>query len=90
MKKDKKITLIIREENVVLLNEEIKGNNVYKAIVEGSLYLGPFLRTIVRLDKNLLGAYHKVEDFERMPKRGDSIYIELKKEHLLSLEGEIK
>jgi len=89
MKKNREVTLIIRDENIMISENKIIGENVFKGEVESSLYLGPFQRTYVRIGDLYLSIFHKLDKFGRLPRRGDSIFVQLERHQLMALPGEI-
>jgi len=90
MKKNMQVTLIIRDENITLSENKIIGENVFEGEVESSLYLGPFQRTYVRVGDLNLSIYHKQDQFGRLPRRGESIFVQLERHYLMALPGEVK
>lgn len=89
MKENKQVTLIIRDENIILSDNKIIGENVFEGEVESSLYLGPFQRIYVRVGEVTLTVYCKAEQFRKTPIRGESIFVQLERNKLMILPGEL-
>jgi len=89
MKKNKQVTLIIRDENIVISNNKIIGENVFEGEVDSSLYLGPFQRIYVRVGEVTLTVYCKAEQLRKTPIKGESIFVQLERNQLMILPGEL-
>ena len=90
MKENIQVTIIIRDENIIIYKNKMTGKNVFKGKVKDNLYLGSFQRTYVQFDELKLSIYHKYEQSEKIYVKGETIFFKLDMQYLLVLPGEFK
>ncbi|MFC1803906.1 TOBE domain-containing protein, partial [Thermoproteota archaeon] len=84
------VTIVIRDENIVLSKDNMSGENVFEGKVENILYLGSFQRTYVQVNGLSLSIHHKHDQFGKMYVKGESIFVKLDMQYLLVLPGDFE